>query len=217
MFIQNTIFKRRMGKAYSPSKSTLWSSQGNNHTYNNMCAGENEEASVSEPFNETKVYRAEESVVSIFRGWTFLNNTGAASKRSLIEELNIQLGVKPPLNSSATNILDLLVAKNLKNNGGFAAKQDFARYISENVEMTAERFWKTHYIDMLVASEAYKGVEPYASWKQLPDEALIKPYHIADNINVILVGGETSPLWKAADYGYFGSSSIDRWRRQAWR
>ena len=118
----------------------------------------------------------------------------------------------PPLNSSATIILDPLVANNLKNNEGFTAKQDFARYISENVEMTTERFWKTDYIDMLVASEAYKGVEPYASWKKLPEDALIKPYHKPDNINIIVVGGQTSPLWKAADYGYFGSSSIDRWR-----
>ena len=197
---------------FAKPRITLWSSQGNNHTYNNMCAGENEEASVWEPFHVTKGYRAEESVVSIFRGWTFLNSTGAASKRSLIEELNIQLGVMPPLNSSATIILDPLVSKNLKNNEGFATKQDFARHISENVEMTTARFWKTDYIDMLVASEAYKGVEPYASWKKMPEDALIKPYHIPDNINIIVVGGQTSPLWKAADFGYIGSSSIDRWR-----
>jgi hypothetical protein len=78
--------------------------------------------------------------------------------------------------------------------------------------MPAGRFWKTDYIDMLVASAAYKGVEPYATWKKLPDDALIAPYHNPDNINIIVVGGETSPLWKAADYGYFGSASVDRWR-----
>jgi len=197
---------------FAKPRSTLWSSQGNNHTYNNMCAGENEEASPWEPFYVTKGFRPDESVVSVFRGWTFLNSTGAASKRSLIEELNIQLGVMPPLNSSAVIIMDPLVAKNLKENEGFAAKQDFARYMSENVKMTAERFWKTDYIDMLVASEAYKGVEPYASWKKLPDDAIIAPYHNPDNINIIVVGGETSPLWKAADYQYSGSSSVDRWR-----
>jgi hypothetical protein len=65
---------------------------------------------------------------------------------------------------------------------------------------------------MLMASEAYKGVEPYASWKKLPDDELIAPYHNPDNINIIVVGGETSPLWKAADYGYSGSASVDKWR-----
>jgi hypothetical protein len=177
-----------------------------------MCAGENEERSVWEPFHVTKGFKAEESVVSIFRGWTFLNSTGAASKRSLGEELNIQLGVMPPLNSSATIIMDPMVARNLKENEGFATKQDFARWMSKNIQMTAGRFWKTDYVDMLVASEAYKGVEPYASWKKLPDDALIAPYHKPENINIIIVGGETSPLWKAADYGYSGSQPVDKWR-----
>jgi hypothetical protein len=193
-------------------RNTLWSSQGNNHTYNNMCAGENEERSVWEPFHVTRGFNKEESVVSIFRGWTFINSTGAASHRSVTEELNIMLGVMPPLNSSATVIMDPMVARNLKENEGFITKQDFCRHLSKNIKMTASQFWKTDYIDMLVASEAYKGVEPYASWKKLPDDALIAPYHKPENINIIVIGGETSPLWKAADYGYSGSSSIDRWR-----
>lgn len=197
---------------FAKPRETLWSSQGNNHTYNNMCAGENEEASVWEPFHVTKGFRAEESVVSIFRGWSFLNSTGAASKRSVGEELNIQLAVMPPINSAATIIMDPLVARNLKENEGYATKQGFARWMSENIKMPNGQFWKTDYVDMLVASEAYKGVEPYASWKALPDDALIAPYHKPENINIIVVGGETSPLWKAADYGYSGSSSVDRWR-----
>lgn len=197
---------------FAKSKQTLWSSQGNNHTYNNMCAGENEERSVWEPFHVGKGFKADESVVSVFRGWSFLNSTGAASLRSIGEELNIQLAVMPPLNSSATIIMDPLVARNLKENEGFANKQDFARWMSQNIKITAGQFWKTDYIDMLVASEAYKGVEPYASWKKLPDDELIAPYHNPDRINIIVVGGETSPLWKVADYGYTVSASVDKWR-----
>ncbi len=197
---------------YAKPRKTLWSSQGNNHTYNNMCAAENEERSVWEPFHVQKGFKADESVVSIFRGWSFLNSAGAASHRSVGEELNIQLAVMPPLNSAATLILDPLVARNLKENEGFTTKQDFCRWISQNIKMPAGQFWKTDYIDMLVASQAYKGVEPYASWKKLPDDELIAPYHNPDNINIIVVGGETSPLWKAADYGYSGSASIDKWR-----
>jgi hypothetical protein len=197
---------------FAKPRSTLWSSQGNNHTYNNMCAGENEEKSVWEPFHIGKGFKADESVVSIFRGWAFLNSYGAASKRSLIEELSIQLAAMPPLNSSATIIMDPLVARNLKENEGFITKQDFCRAISEGVKIPAGVYWKTDHIDMLVASEAYKGVEPYASWKKLPDNELIAPYHNPDNINIIVIGGETSPLWKATDYGYSGSQSIDKWR-----
>ncbi len=199
-------------QGFAKPKKTLWSSQGNNHTYNNMCAAENEERSVWEPFHVGKGFKAEESVVSIFRGWSFLNSTGAASHRSVGEELNIQLAVMPPLNSAATLIMDPLVARNLKENEGFNTKQDFCRWLSQNIKMPAGQYWKTDYIDMLVASQAYKGVEPYASWKKAPDDELIAPYHNPDNINIIVVGGEASPLWKASDYGHATSVSIDRWR-----
>ena len=116
------------------------------------------------------------------------------------------------MRSAATIIMDPLVSKNLKENEGYNTKQDFCRAISENVKMPAGVYWKTDHIDMLVASEAYKGVEPYASWKKVPDEELIPPYHNPDNINIVVVGGETSPLWKATDFGYSGSASIDKWR-----
>lgn len=197
---------------FARPRSTLWSSQGNNHTYNNMCAGENEERSVWEPFHVGKGFKADESVVSIFRGWVCSNSYGAASKRSLIDELNIQLPAMPPLNSSATIIIDPLVAKNLKENEGYGTKQDFCRAITENVRMPAGVYWKTDHIDMLVASEAYKGVEPYASWKKVPDDELIAPYHNPDNINIIVIGGETGPFWKATDYSHWGSQSIEKWR-----
>jgi hypothetical protein len=196
---------------FAKPRQTLWSSQGN-HTYNNLCVGENEEASVWEPFHVGKGFKVEESTVSIFRGWAFLNSYGAASKRSLIEELKIQLAAMPPIRSAATIIMDPLVAKNLKENEGYNTKQDFCRAISENVKMPAGVYWKTDHIDMLVASEAYEGIEPYASWKKVPDDELIAPYHNPDNINIVVVGGETSPLWKSTDFGYSGSVSIDKWR-----
>jgi hypothetical protein len=57
-----------------------------------------------------------------------------------------------------------------------------------------------------------KGVEPYASWKKAPPDELIPHYFNPENINIVEVGGETSPLWKASDYGYLTSASIDKWR-----
>jgi hypothetical protein len=197
---------------YAKPKKTLWSSQGSNLIYNNMCVAENEERSVWTPFHVDKGFKADESVVSIFRGWAVINSTGAASNRTLGEELNLELAVIPPLFSAATIIMDPLVARNLKENEGFNTKQDYCRWLSQNIKMPAGQYWKTDYIDMLVASEAYKGVEPYASWKKLPDDALIAPYHNPDRINLIVVGGETSPLWKASDYGHTTSVSIDKWR-----
>ena len=197
---------------FAKPRQTLWSSQGNNLIYNNMCVGENEERSVWEPFHVGKGFRADESVISIFRGWGFFNSPGTAAHRSLAEELNIQLTAMPPMNSAATIIMDPLVARNLKENEGFNTKQDYCRHLSQSIKMPAGQYWNTDHIDMLVASQAYKGIEPYASWKKVPDDELIAPYYNPDNINMVVVGGETSPLWKATDYGYSGSASVDKWR-----
>ncbi|MBN1190306.1 MAG: hypothetical protein JXA46_11180 [Dehalococcoidales bacterium] len=197
---------------YARPRATLWSAQGNNHTYNNMCAAENEERSVWTPFHVQKGFKPEESVVSVFRGWNLMNSLHAAAHRSVGEEISLQLSVIPALFSNAVIIMDPLVARNLKENEGFDTKQDFSRWISQNAMIPAGRYWGTDYIDMLVASQAYKGVEPYATWKKLPDDELIAHYHIPENINIVVVGGETSPLWKTADYSYGASASVDRWR-----
>jgi len=197
---------------FNKPEKTFWSSQGNNLVYNSMCAAENEERSVWTPFHVQKGFKAEESVVSIFRGWNMLNSLHCAASRTVGEEINLQLSVIPALNSSATIILDPSVARNLKENEGFNTKQDYCRWLSENVKIPAGRYWATDYIDMLVASQAYQGVEPYASWKKAPDDTLIPHYHNPDNINIVVVGGETSPLWKTSDYRYVASASIDKWR-----
>lgn len=193
-------------------KRTLWSSQGCNDLYNNMCVAENEERSVWTPFHVDKGFKPEESAVSIFRGWAFVNSIGCAANRPLDEELSRQFAAIPPLGSRATIVMDPLIAANLKENEGFETKLDYCKHLSENIKIKAGDYWKTDHIDMLVSSEAVKGIEPFATWKSLPDEALIAPFYIPGNINLIVVGGETSPLWKASEYGYAGSASIDKWR-----
>jgi len=193
------------------ARKDMWSSQGSNLTYNNNCIAENEELSVWTPFHVDKGFKAEESVVSIFGGWGEINSPGAASHRSLVEELSIEYGTIPPLESGATIVMDPLVARSLKENLGFSKKQDFCQHMSKNVKIPAGQYWKTDYIDMLVASQAYQGVEPYASWKKLPDNALITPFPNPANINLIVAGGAVSPLWKATDYRHGISVSVDKW------
>ena len=197
---------------YGRPKVTLWSSQGNNFLYNNMCFAENEECSVWTPFHVTKGFRPDESVVSVFKGWYVMNSLHAAANRTVGEEVTLQLSVIPGLRSSATLLLDPLVAKQLKEIDGFASKHDFARWISENALIPNGRFWGTDTIDMLVAPLAAAGVEPYASWKKLPDDALIPHYHDPEAINIVVVGGETSPVWKTTDYACWGQAPVDCWR-----
>ena len=53
---------------YNKPKQTFWSSQGNSLIFNSVCVAENEERSVWTPFHVQKGFKADESVVSIFRG-----------------------------------------------------------------------------------------------------------------------------------------------------
>jgi hypothetical protein len=121
----------------------------------------------------------------------------------------------PALYSAATLILDPMTARHLKENEGLQTKLDVSRWISENIQMTANQFWNNDIIDMLVAPLALSGVQPYAAWKQLPGDAMIAPYHRPEKVNILVVGGETSPLWKVSDLDYTTSASIDKWRAGA--
>jgi hypothetical protein len=197
---------------YLRLRKQFWTSQGNPIGYNNMCVAENEERSAWEPFHVQKKFRPDESVVSLFRGWSFVNNVVGSSQRSVGKDMFLQLGAMPGLFSAATLILDPLVARHLKENDGFQSKLDFCRWLSENFTMPAGQFWGTDLIHMMMAPLADQGVEPYASWKRLPEDALIKPYDKPENINIVVVGGETSPMWKVSDFAYAVSASVDKWR-----
>jgi hypothetical protein len=193
-------------------KGTLWSSQGNTIAYNNLCIAENEERSVWQPFHVQKGFTPDESVVSIFRGWTMSHSMGGAAFRRHAEEAAILLSAFSAYNASATLIIDPSAAKIIKESEGYATKEDFSRALSKTVKMTADRFWRTDYVDFLTGPLAEQGIEPYASWKRLPSDAVIKPYYDPGRINIIVTGGETGPFFKACDFAYVTSSSIDRWR-----
>lgn len=194
-----------------PGKN-MWSSLGNNLNYNNNCCAENEEASVWEPFHVQKGFRKDESVVSIFRGWVCMNSAGTASKRTIGEEIALQLSVIPPTNAAATIVMDPLIARMLKEKDGFATKQDFSRWLSQNARMPAGRYWGFDHVDWLVAPQGIQGIEPYASFLKAKPDELIAPYHNPDRINIVVVGGETNPLWMVSEYSYMRSESVDKWR-----
>jgi hypothetical protein len=197
---------------YMRLKKQFWTSQGNPIGYNNMCVSENEERSPWEPFHVQKGFKPEESAVSLFRGWNLINNVVGSSRRSIGEDMFTQLRPLPGLFSAATLILDPLVARHLKNDQGFQSKPDFCRWLSKNFRMPAGEFWDNDLVDMLMGPLANQGVEPYAAWKKLPKDALIAPYDKPENMNVLVVGGETSPMWKVADFSFTVSASVDKWR-----
>ena len=177
-----------------------------------FCIAENEEASPWEPFHVQHGYHKDESTVSIFRGWVFVNSAGTASKRTIGEEMCLNLSFIPPTNASATIVMDPGIAKMLKENDGFEAKQEYSRWLSQNIKMPAERYWGFDHVDWLVTPRAIQGIEPYATFQKARPDELITPYHDPERINLVVVGGDTNPLWKYSEYSYQGSESIDRWR-----
>jgi len=191
---------------------TFLASQGNNLNYNNMCIAENEERSVWGPFHVQKGFRPDESVVSLFRGWSVLNSMGATNQRPPHEETLILMKAFSALRSAATLLLDPLVARNLKELQGFSTKENYAEWLSENVKIPAGQYRGSDLIYTLMLPLAQQGIEPYASWYRLPEDSLIAPYNDPKNIHIIVVGGETNALWKTTDFAYSVSASIDEWR-----
>jgi hypothetical protein len=191
---------------------TFLGSQGNNLNYNNMCFAENEERSVWEPFHVQKGFRPDESVVSVFRGWSVLNSMGCINQRSAQEETVILLKAFSGLRSAATLILDPLVAKNLKEMQGFATKADFSRWLSDHVKVPAGQYWAADIVYSFMRPLAEQGIEPYASWARLPDDALLTPFNDPKSINVTVTGGETNAFWKTTDFDYIVSAPVDKWR-----
>jgi hypothetical protein len=95
--------------------ATFTASTGTTINYNNMCCAENEPESAWAPFHVRKGYQAEESTVSLFRGWTVVGfNTGP-----LEHMLDMMKKLAGPMGASFTFVIDPLVAKNLKEQNGY--------------------------------------------------------------------------------------------------
>jgi len=213
----NTVIGRAwtlmtMNLADSRLGETFMGSTGNNMNHNNMLIAENEERSIWEPFHVRKGFGKEESTVSLFQGWSAINSMGAAGcRRPAQEEMLVIMQAFPCLQGALTLVMDPLVARHLKEQG-FSDPEQLSVYLSENFKMTAEQFWGSDVVYSLIEPNARNGVEPYASWMNLPNDAEIAPYTEPGKINVVVVGGETQALWFTTDMWYTQTVSVDKWR-----
>lgn len=178
---------------------------GHNLNYNNMCFGENEELSVFEPFHVQKGFLPDESTVSLFRGWNVLNfGIGPAKEMAHV------IATFGSMGPSITFVVDPLVAKNLRTEG-FKTKQEACKWIVENSKVPAGHYWESQAQSGFAKGLAAQGVEPFATWAKLPKDALITPRLSPDGLNIVVVGGETNPMWITTDFTYTQSVSIDKW------
>jgi hypothetical protein len=101
---------------------------GNNFNYNNLCCGENEERSPWVPLHVQKGFKAAESTISLFRGWSMQGFSVGPPKR--MAQMMTGLGF-----GGATFILDPLVANNLKKEG-FKTQQELAEFLAKEAKAT---------------------------------------------------------------------------------
>jgi hypothetical protein len=191
---------------------TFMGSTGSPMNYNNMCFAENEERSVWEPFHVRKGYKKEESVISIFRGWSAINSMGAAGCcRPAQEEMLLLLQAFAALHGCVTFVMDPLVAKHLREEG-FNTPLQLGEWISKNFKISVGQYFGSDLVYSFGNPLARDGVEPYATWWKLPQETLITPYLKPELIDAVVVGGETQALWFTTDMAWTQTQSIDKWR-----
>jgi hypothetical protein len=115
--------------------ATFTASTGTTINYNNMCCAENEELSVWEPFHVRKGFKPNESVVSLFRGWTVLGfNTGPLTRM-----VEVMKNIGGPFGGSFTFVIDPLVAKSLKNDEGYADPAKLSEWLVDKLNFRFKR------------------------------------------------------------------------------
>lgn len=171
-------------------------SQGNSLSYNNLCIAENEAQSPWRPFHVEKGFRPEESVVSLFHGWSIAHGMGVRNIKKRFQEQISSLFSIFNVYSSTTSLggalvlMDPLVAEELKETEGFDTKEKLSQWLYDNSLVNYDDFWNNEIVIAFTRPLARQGVEPFASRLKLSQDALIPRFPSLKSINIIVVGGE---------------------------
>ena len=190
---------------------TFMGSQGNNYTYNNLTFAENEERSPWEPLHVQKGLQGDATARSA--------SSTAAARPRFASACASSIGASTCGTcwraSTATRRRACcsirITARQFIDRGGFDSKDKLIRFVHETAEMPAGRYWDLQLVQNYVYPWATFGKEPMATWlKAAPDE-LIR--HFPENeINVVVVGGETNGYWRIMGAKYRKTVSVDEWR-----
>lgn len=205
------LLSRNLGGGAVPGVTYL-GSQGNPLNYSSVCFAENEERSPWEPFHVQKGFKAEESVVSIFRGRTFSHLLEVRAKTWQEQFKSLVGGFTPTPRTNLTLLLEPIAARALKEREGFDTKRKLQQWFHDNVKVPYEVYWDHQLVINYVEPQARKGVEPFASYLAQPKDSLVPRFAEPEKIGVVVVGGEKNAYWFATDFGWLKSESVDRWR-----
>jgi hypothetical protein len=189
---------------------TYMGSQGNGYAYGSPTFAENEERSPWEPLHVQYGFKPTDSVVSVFAGCRSTAFTLGLRRTHWREHVrNLLRGMDP--NDSPTFLLDPITARLFVDIAGLATKQQLIDWVYENATMPAGEYWDYQLVQNYKYPRATFGEEPYASkLAAAPDELI--PMFTRDEINVVIVGGETNGYWRIMGAGLRKSVCVDDWR-----
>jgi hypothetical protein len=193
---------------------TGFASLSNPLRYNNLTLAENEEALPEGwlPFHVQMGFKPQDSVVTVFTGWNFVNSAGWVEEHYPPQMLMRDYMRSLPGLGAATILMDPSVATLLKDSQGFATNAALGEWFARNVEETAATYWGNSIVSSMIGPLADQGLEPYATWKKAPAETLIKPFPNAGNIRTVVAGGNSASVWFVSDFRPGRGALVDDWR-----
>jgi len=189
---------------------TYMGSMGNAVAYASPTFAENEERSPFEPLHVQRGYRAEQSVVSVFAGMRHMAFTLGLRRAHWREQVrNMMRGMDP--NESPTFLLDPIAARLFQDVGGLRTKKELIDWVCENARMPAGEYWDYQLVQNYLLPRATFGEEPLASKLRASPDQMV-PMWTPEQVNVVVVGGETNGYWRIAGARLAGSACVDDWR-----
>jgi hypothetical protein len=189
---------------------TYLGSQGNNYAYNSVCFAENEERSPWEALHVSKGFKPTDSTVSAFGGCRHTAFTLGLREAHWQDHVrNMLRGMDP--HEHPVFVLDPITAELFIKRGGFDTKEKLIDWAYNNACMTAGEYWDYQLIQNYIYPRATYGEEPYASKLATPPDELVHMFKRED-IEVVVVGGETNGYWRIFGASYGKTVSVDEWR-----
>jgi hypothetical protein len=189
---------------------TYLGSQGNNYAYNCITFAENEERSPWEPLHVTHGFSKSASTVTLFSGCRHTSFTLGLREAHWQDHVrNMLRGMDP--REHPTFVLDPITARLFIDRGGFVKKEDLVEWVYNNACMPAGEYWDYQLIQNYIYPRATYGEEPYATMLKADPEEMIHMFQ-PDEIEVVVVGGETNGYWRIFGANYGATVSVDDWR-----
>jgi hypothetical protein len=189
---------------------TYLGSQGNGYAYGTPTFAENEERSPWVPLHVQHGFQPTDSTVSVFTGCRTTSFTLGLRERYWQQHVrNILRGFDP--HEHPVLLLDPITARQFVDRGGLDTREKLIDWVYENARMPAGEYWDYQLIQNYIYPRATFGEEPWASkLKAAPDELV--PMFRKEDIEVVVVGGETNGYWRIMGAVRQKTMNVDEWR-----